>query len=126
MIEELPEGAGNVLGFRISGEVTDEDYTEVFIPALYEAIERYGTIRILIDIVDFKGEDFGAMLEDIRQDSKVLFIEREAIVGGEEWERRLTAVQPFFFLFPDTDVRFFRENQRRAAWDWIRERMRVR
>jgi hypothetical protein len=121
MIEELPESTGNVLGFRISGEVTEEDYTEVFIPALYRAVDKYGTIRVLVDIVDFKGEDFGAMLEDIRHDPKIAYIEREAIVGGEDWEKGLRAARPVYFLFTNTDVRFFREEHRRDAWNWIRE-----
>ncbi len=120
MIEELPESAGNVLGFRLAGEVTDEDYTGVLIPALLRAIEEYGIIRLLIDLVDFQSEDMGAMDDDVRENLRFADIEREAIVGDEEWEDRLTYLD-YFFLFPNTDVRFFREERRGAAWDWLCE-----
>jgi len=123
MIEILPESTGGVIGFLISGDVTDEDYMQVFMPAIDLAIERYGTVRVLVDIVDFKGEDFGAMADDLIQDIKVSSVEREAIVGGEEWEARLLSVQPAFFLFSSTDVRFFRPEHRQEAWRWIEEGM---
>ncbi|TAJ44080.1 SpoIIAA family protein [Methanofollis fontis] len=124
MIEILPESAGCVIGFQISGDVTDEDYMEVFIPAIDLAAERYGTVRVLVDIVDFKGEDFGAMTDDLIQDTKVSLVEREAIIGGEEWEKRLLSVQPAFFLFSSTDVRFFKPEHRQEAWRWVSEGMR--
>jgi hypothetical protein len=123
MIEILPESRGGIIGFRISGEVTDEDYTRVFIPAIDLATERYGTVRVLVDIVDYKGEDFGAMADDLVQGIKEPSVEREAIIGGEEWEKRLLSVQPAFFLFSNTDVRFFRPEHRQEAWRWIGESM---
>lgn len=124
MIEILPESAGPVIGFILSGEVTDEDYTGVFIPAIDLATERYGTVRVLIDLVDYKGEDFGAMADDLFQGIKEPAVEREAIIGDEEWEKRLLSVQPAFFLFATTDVRFFRPERRQEAWRWIGEGMR--
>lgn len=124
MIEILPESAGPVIGFLLSGEVTDEDYIHVFIPAIDLATERYGTVRVLIDLVDYKGEDFGAMADDLFQGIKEPAVEREAIIGDEEWEQRLLSVQPAFFLFATTDVRFFRPEHRQEAWRWIGEGMR--
>lgn len=123
MIEILPESAGPVIGFLLSGEVTDEDYIHIFIPAIDLATERYGTVRVLIDLVDFKEEDFGAMADDLFQGIKEPAVEREAIIGDEEWEKRLLSVQPAFFLFATTDVRFFRPEHRQEAWRWIEEGM---
>jgi hypothetical protein len=122
MIELLPESCGCVLGFRFIGEITDEDYTEIFIPALRRAIEEYGVIRLLVDVSDLQSEDIGAMDDDIREESRVLYIEREAIIGDEDWEKRMSNVD-HFFLFPNTDARFFREEYRRDAWHWVREGM---
>jgi hypothetical protein len=123
LIEEMEESVGSVLGFRFIGEVTDEDYTGIFIPALYDAIEKYGTIRLLVDISDIQSEDIGAMDDDVREDARVVYIEREAIIGDEGWEKRL-AIVDHFFLFPNTDVRFFRTERRREAWRWICEDLR--
>jgi len=122
MIEQLPEKFGPLLGFQFIGEITDEDCTEVFLPALRRAIKRFGVIRLLIDITDIQSEGFGAMGEDLKEESRVLYIEREAIIGDEDWEMRLADVD-HFFIFPNADVRFFRENIRQDAWDWIREGM---
>jgi hypothetical protein len=122
MIEELSGSAGNVLGFRLVGEITDEDYTGVLIPALIRAIEEYGIIRLMIDLVDFQSEDMGAMDDDVREKLRIADIEREAIIGDEGWEARLNYLD-YFFLFPNTDVRFFREEHRGAAWEWLREGM---
>jgi hypothetical protein len=122
MIEELEGSAENVLGFQFIGEVTDEDYRQVFIPALRQAIEEYGPIRVLVDISDLQSEDIGAMDDDVREDERLVYIEREAIIGDEDWEKRLANVD-HFFLFPNTEARFFRTEYRHEAWRWIRERM---
>jgi len=125
MIEELPGSSGYILGFRFSGEITDEDYSIIFLPALLGAIETYGTIRLMVDVIDYKGEDIAAMDDDVRENFRLLYIEREAIVGNEDLEDELNRVDTFF-LFPTTDIRFFRTEHRREAWRWLREDMRAK
>ena len=34
MIEVLPKSQGKILGVRLTGKATDDDYKKVFIPAL--------------------------------------------------------------------------------------------
>lgn len=122
MIEELPGSSGYILGFRFCGEITDEDYTGIFLPALVDAIERYGTIRLMVDVIDYKGEDIAAMDDDVRENSRLIAIEREAIVGGEALQDEMARVD-HFFLFSTTDIRFFRKEHRGEAWRWLREGM---
>jgi stage II sporulation SpoAA-like protein len=122
MIELLPESHGAVLGFQFIGEITDEDYREDFMPVLRRTIKNYGLIRLFIDISDIQSEDIGAMDDDVREDSRVLYIEREAIIGDADWEKRLNYVD-HFFLFPNTDVRFFPVARRDEAWNWVSEGM---
>jgi hypothetical protein len=121
MIELLPESSGNVLGFRISGMVTSRDFDEVLIPALQKAVDRYGIIRVVIEITDFKGEDIEALREDFDTDRRILSIEREAVVGDVDWDKWTAINQDFFFIFPNTDLRFFNHDRRLQAWNWIRE-----
>jgi len=123
MIELLPESGGSVLGFRFSGLITARDFTRVLVPALEEAEEKYGIIRLVIEVTDFKGESFGASMEDRKEDRKILNIEREAIVGEEGWDAWQTVFQDFFFIFPAADVEFFPHRHRMQAWAWIREGM---
>ena len=120
MIERLPESHGPVLGFRFIGEITDEDYREDFLPALRRTIKNFGLIRLFIDISDLQSEDMGAMDDDVREDSRLLYVEREAIIGDRDWERRLNYVD-HFFIFPNTDVRFFGFGHQDEAWNWVSE-----
>lgn len=120
MIERLPESHGPVLGFRFAGEITDEDYREDFLPALRRAIKNFGVIRLFIDISDLQSEDMGAMDDDVREDARLLYVEREAIIGDRDWERRLNYVD-HFFIFPNTDVRFFPYGHQDEAWNWVSE-----
>jgi hypothetical protein len=122
MIELLPESRGCLVGFQFIGEITGDDYTEDFMPALRRAIENFGVVRLFVDISDLQSEDIGAMDDNVREESRVLYIERQAIVGDEEWERKLNYVD-HFFLFANSDVRFFRKNCEQDAWDWIHEGM---
>ena len=46
MIEQLSGGGGNVLGFKISGKLHDEDYKQ-FVPLVDRAIAEHGKTRIL-------------------------------------------------------------------------------
>ena len=122
MIELLPESSGNVLGFRIGGMITEEDLTRILMPALEEASERYGILRLVIEISDYKGEELGARLEDLFDtDRRIPYIEREAVIGEEGWDKWDTAYHDFFFVFQDTETRFFNHERRLQAWAWIRE-----
>ena len=122
MIEVLPESSGNILGFRFSGMISEEDLTGVLIPALDEAGETYGIIRLVVEITDYKGEELGARLEDLLDpDRKILHIEREAVIGEEGWDQLRTEFQDFFFIFPNTESRFFSHDRRIQAWAWNRE-----
>jgi len=122
VIEVLPESSGNIFGFRFSGMISEEDLTEVLIPALDEASEEYGIIRLVVEITDYKGEELGARLEDLLDpDRKILHIEREAVIGEEGWDQLRTEFQDFFFVFPNTESRFFSHDRRQQAWAWIRE-----
>jgi hypothetical protein len=124
MIELLPESEGRVLGFRFSGLITAGDFTRVLVPALEKAEEKFGIIRLVIEVDDFKGESFGASMEDRKDDREILNIEREAIVGEEGWDAWQTVFQDFFFIFPAAEVEFFPHRRRMQAWEWIREGMR--
>lgn len=120
MIERLPESYGPVLAFRFTGEITDEDYREDFMPALRRAVKNFGLIRLFIDISDIQSEDMGAMDDDVREDARVVYVEREAVIGDRDWETRLNYVD-HFFIFPNTDARFFPAGHQDEAWNWVSE-----
>src|ERR1700748_172461 len=63
MLDGMPDGG---LGFRATGKLTAEDYSEGMMPALREAAET-GEMRIVYVLGDdFRGLASGAMVQDVR------------------------------------------------------------
>lgn len=115
MIERLPESSGNVLGFRVSGDVGKDDY-EVLVPAVTEVVDTHGSVRLVLDMSGFskeKAEAWGADLRFGRDFHRE--VEKMAVVGKGLLGRVLAEVaRPFYAReaehFDDLD----------AAWVWAR------
>lgn len=116
MIEQLRGSHGAVLGFRVTGDVTAEDYGELE-PAVRAAVDEHGSVRLLLDLVDLHGEKLEAWGSDLRFGAHFRHvIERMAIVGDHAWERWLTRLaEPFYAR----DAQYFTEQD--AAWAWLDE-----
>ncbi|RLA01001.1 MAG: hypothetical protein DRQ45_06595 [Gammaproteobacteria bacterium] len=121
MFEILPvndEGEG-ILAFKASGKLTDADYQQ-FLPTLESLIRKSGILSLYIELEDFQGWEAKAAWDDFRfgmqhdRDFK-----RIAIVGDRDWE---PAAITLANLFTHTDMRFFRRDEAKAAWDWLEER----
>ena len=118
MFEWLDKSEGHVLGMKIGGRVTKEDYDQ-FIPAMEEAIEEYGKISVLVEIEHITGVDPGAMWEEIKFDVHHLkHIERFAVVGDARWEERSVRIMDPFIK---AQCKFFRKEDEDEAWRWLRE-----
>lgn len=114
MIETMEQSKDNVLGFRAVGEVTKEDYATLG-PAVSAAIKQYGTIRVLIDLTDFKREKAEAWGSDLGFGHEYHDkIERMALVGDQSWGKHVAKIaQPFYaesVEWFDTDA---------DAWTWV-------
>lgn len=59
MIERMPGSHNNVLGFRVSGDVTRENY-EILEPAVQTIVDVSGSVRLLLDMTDFRWEKVDA------------------------------------------------------------------
>jgi hypothetical protein len=67
MIEQLTDLPENVLGIEANGEVTDDDYDNVLIPAVEAHLEDHDRIRLLYVMGDeFDGYTMGAMWDDTK------------------------------------------------------------
>ena len=118
MFEKLAESKGNVVGYRASGKLTDDDY-ESLIPILERLIEDSGKIRFLLYFEDFHGWEMKAAWDDFvfgvkhRND-----IERLAMVGDRKMEKLLTdLMKPFM----GGEVKFFQTVRLQEAWAWLRQ-----
>jgi hypothetical protein len=115
---EMPPG---VLGFRISGEVSRDDYEQVLIPALREVIEGGGEIRCFCQVgPEFEGYEAGAMWEDLKTgfDYGVghhSSWKRLALVTDVEWIRHAAAL--FGWMAPGEMKTFaLAEAEQARAW----------
>ena len=67
MIEEITGLPTGTLGFRVSGNVTGDDYDNVLTPAIDKAIEEFDRIKLLAQIgPDFKGYSLDAAWDDTK------------------------------------------------------------
>lgn len=118
MIEKLQESSGDVLGYKVSGTVTKSDY-EVMVPEVQALVEQEGSIKVLLDMTDFKWEKVSAWGSDFRFGRDYhKKIEKMAIVGDKTWEKWLTKVAEPFYA---EEAEYFSSGDSEAAWNWLRE-----
>lgn len=117
MIEKLTSPNPDAIGFKLSGQLHDDDYKS-FVPQVDGAIAA-GTNRMLAWFHDFHGWDAGALWEDLKFDAThYRKLERIALVGERPWEKWMAAVCKPFTL---AKVRYFEVSEIDKAWSWLGE-----
>jgi hypothetical protein len=118
MIETLPQSSDQVLGFRLSGKLHDEDYKH-FVPVIDAALTRHPKVRLLAQFHDFHGWDLHALWDDIKfSTTHCTKLERIALVGDKTWEKWMAKVcKPFTMA----KVRYFDASEMAAAQAWLAE-----
>ena len=118
MIEQIAQTSENVLGFKLSGKLHDEDY-KMFVPVIDAAAAKQGTIRVLAQFDDFHGWDLHALWDDIKfSTTHCTKIERIALVGDKAWEKWMAKVcMPFTMA----KIRYFDASEIDQAKEWLAE-----
>jgi len=118
MIEQLTAPSDNVLGFKLSGKLHDEDYKH-FVPAIDDAIAHHGKARLLAEFHDFHGWDMHALWDDIKfSTTHCTKIEKIALVGEKSWEKWMAKVcKPFTMA----KIQYFDAGHVDDAWKWLQE-----
>lgn len=118
MVELLPESEGQLLGFLASGKLTDDDYKDVLIPKVLEALKN-GKVSLLLHLgPDFKGWTAGAMWDDAKfASAHIKDFDKMAVVGGPKWVEWSTKVGQHF---TDGTIKNFAEDQLAEAWTWMK------
>jgi len=121
MVEVLPESQGDIVGVRVSGKLTDKEYKGTLIPALDQAIQAHGTMRLLCYMdKDFKGWELGAAWDDLtywlkhKNDFSKL-----ALVGATKWIETATKWSSHIM---GGEIKFFPIEGLPKAWEWIKSR----
>jgi hypothetical protein len=116
MIEQLQSDSPKVLGFKMSGQLHDEDYKQ-FVPLVDDAIAKGGKVRILAQFHDFKGWDLHALWDDIKfSTTHCTKIDRIALVGEKTWEKWMAKVCKPFTL---AKIRYFDAAEIDSAKAWL-------
>jgi len=117
MLEKMSESAGNVIGFRVSGHVTKEDYA-VLTPEVQALVDREGSIGLLLDLENFKWEEANAWGADMKFSQTYRHkIAKLAIVGDKKWQHLIANLADPFYAH---ESKFFHTTDRAAAWEWLR------
>ena len=121
MIERLRSMPPGTLGFRAAGEIEREDYDDVLVPALRDALGDGGGLRTLYLIEDLDEIEAGALWADSKlgfdlgvrhHDAWV----RSAIVTDIEWMARATKL--FAWMIPG-EARVFPGAELEQAKAWV-------
>lgn len=105
-----------VLEISAKGKLTKDDY-EIMLPQLENLLDRYGKLRFLIKLEDFKGIEAEALWDEIEFDREHMDeYGKTAVVGDRTWEDWGTKISNLFF---DTEVKYFDRSHEEQARSWV-------
>ncbi|MBE2222187.1 MAG: STAS/SEC14 domain-containing protein [Anaerolineae bacterium] len=117
MIEKMSESAGNVVGYRVVGKVTKEDYTETLFPEVGALVAQEGSIGLLLQLDELTGEEAKAWGTDIKFGKEYhKKIERLAVVGNGRLEKIIASLADPFYA---QDAKYFHTDDIDTAWEWV-------
>ncbi|WP_440950804.1 STAS/SEC14 domain-containing protein [Methanosphaerula subterraneus] len=118
MLEKLAESSGNVVGYKIVGNLEPSDY-EKLEPEVKALVEKEGSLRLLFDLTGYEGGTVGGWIADYKFGREFQNkIEKVAVVGDKTWEEWLTHLAQVVYAI---DARFFQSSDISKAWAWLRE-----
>jgi hypothetical protein len=117
MIEKLSESSDSIVGYKVEGKVTVEDYQKLD-PEVQALVDKYDEVYLLLDMQEFGGEEVKAWLPDFNFGHRFHDkISKMAIVGDKRWEEWLTSLAKPFYA---KDAKFFHPEEADKAWSWLR------
>lgn len=117
MIQKIENLPANMVGFRASGEVTEDDFKNVVLPQVEQSIAQNGKLNYML-VLDTPISEFtyGAWMYDAWMGVKhLLKWHRAAIVSDSESIKKFTDI---FSKFMIGEFKGFDKNQEREAVAW--------
>jgi hypothetical protein len=121
MIDRLRESSGGVLGFKVTGKMTDEDI-KGFEPQIEFLLRerKHKPIGILADLSQMRGAELKARWDEMRFLQKHTdHIARMAVVGADRWEEAMALLTAGAAVL-QAETRYFDESEILRAWEWVR------
>jgi hypothetical protein len=118
-MEVIPGLPANVVGVRATGEVEDDDYEDVLVPEIDEALKTNDKIRLLYVLgEEFTGYDHEAAWDDTKLGFKTFnSYEKIAVVTNATWVRR--SIKAVGWLIPGK-VEVYHLDALDEATAWVR------
>src|SRR5918999_6488585 len=92
MIRRLDVSSGNVLGWEVTGKVTEEEEVRALSEEFKAAIAEHGKVRVLVRMHQIPRMGLGAWVEDFKLTPYAKDVERYAIVSDSnlfEWTSKI-------------------------------------
>lgn len=119
MLQFIELGADQVIGFRIEGKVTNEDFERVA-AAVELRLPHHSKLRIYAEIPEFEGISIDALFKDLKFAlGHWKHFDKEAVVTDKNWLRSATEIAGK--LLPNMQVKAFTSTEVEAARRWIVE-----
>ncbi|WP_017571256.1 SpoIIAA family protein [Nocardiopsis halotolerans] len=116
MYQRLDRSHGNVLGYEITGRITEEEYQRLA-GELRAGIGEHGSVRLLVRAPGLPTAELSALDDDLEFAKEHLGdIERYAVVSDRKLLRFLTRVGDRFVR---AESREFALEDEEAAWAWL-------
>jgi hypothetical protein len=105
-----------MIRMKASGTITRDD-VQRFIPEFERVARSKGPVRMMIELEDFQGWNFGGLWEDLKFDMQHQSdMGRIAIVGDKRWQDLGTRLSKPFFK---AEMRYFDRNELEQAESWL-------
>jgi hypothetical protein len=115
MIEQLSRSTGSVVGLRVAGTVTTEDY-ERLVPDLERVIAEHGELNLFCRFDGMEGIEPGAIWEDAQfYAHNVSDLARLAVVKDRDWQGALARIGSLFGV----ETRVVDPSEEAEAWAWL-------
>ncbi|MES2680919.1 MAG: STAS/SEC14 domain-containing protein [Bacteroidota bacterium] len=120
MIYQIIDLPPNMVGFKASWEVTQEDFEEVVIPCVQKHVEKTGQLNYLLVLnTSIKNFAMGAWFKDVMMGIKnICNWRRAAIVTDSKAIKYFTGI---FSVFVPGEFKGFSHEQLKTAIDWVSE-----
>jgi SpoIIAA-like len=116
MIEKINSDNEAILAYRFSGKVTLDEYVSCEQQWL-EAIDKFGKIKMVIELVDLRFPEILVFFEDFKQGMKhCKDFSAFCVIGDHTWEKVWSNV---FSTILHINVKYFDKSRTEAAWEWI-------
>jgi demethylmenaquinone methyltransferase/2-methoxy-6-polyprenyl-1,4-benzoquinol methylase len=117
-IELTEKNCGKILEARVSGKLAHGDYQR-FVPEFQRLVSQHGKIRVVFEMVNFRGWKVVALWDDVKFDLKHFSgIERLAMIGDKKWQKGMSK---FCRPFTTARIRYFDRTAAIEARAWINE-----